>query len=404
VHYCAETFPNDNSLSSLIMKALKRTMAGEYSRELGEKVLAGQRRLASLGFKQGGSAGYGLQRILVSPDRKPKQPLALGERKSIATDRVILAPGSRNEIECVREIYRLLVEEHRTVHWIAQDLNRRRVPHPTSQWNYLDVHRILTHPKYMGYLAYGMCTSRLHTPRLSVPQKEWTIVPKAFKAIIDETTFAEAQRILKARTISQTDETLLNSLRELLKRRKRLSASEIDRAPGVASPTTFRKRFGSLIRAYELIGYGKPSDYSSCDQRQRTRALRDQLLARLVDLFPADLTIVRLGQRYRPRLEFRDHTQVVVLVCRACRLCKNDLRWIADATPNDYGLLALIARFAPGNAEYMDFHLLPSLDHRGKFQLSRKDPRLRRAIRLKSDLRGFLNAAAAFREAADNLS
>src|SRR6202040_3820844 len=46
VHYCAETFANDGTLPSLIMKALKRTMAGEYSRELGGKVLAGLKRLA----------------------------------------------------------------------------------------------------------------------------------------------------------------------------------------------------------------------------------------------------------------------------------------------------------------------------------------------------------------------
>ena len=68
VHYCAETFANDGSLPSLIMKALKRTMAGEYSRELGVKVLAGQKRLALLGFKQGGMPGYGLRRLLVSSD------------------------------------------------------------------------------------------------------------------------------------------------------------------------------------------------------------------------------------------------------------------------------------------------------------------------------------------------
>ena len=42
------------------MKALKRTMAGEYSRERGVKVFAGQKRLAHLGFKQGGVPGYGL--------------------------------------------------------------------------------------------------------------------------------------------------------------------------------------------------------------------------------------------------------------------------------------------------------------------------------------------------------
>ena len=40
IHYCAEVFANDGTLPSLIMKGLKRAMAGEYSRELGVKVLA----------------------------------------------------------------------------------------------------------------------------------------------------------------------------------------------------------------------------------------------------------------------------------------------------------------------------------------------------------------------------
>src|ERR1700685_422760 len=93
VHYCAETFTNDGTLPSLIMKTLKRTMAAEYSRELSVKVLAGQERLARLGFKQGGMPGYGLRRMLISASGVPKQELASGERKSIATDRVILVPG-----------------------------------------------------------------------------------------------------------------------------------------------------------------------------------------------------------------------------------------------------------------------------------------------------------------------
>ena len=44
VHYCAEIFSNDDALPNMIMKSLKRVMAGEYSRELGVKVFAGQRR------------------------------------------------------------------------------------------------------------------------------------------------------------------------------------------------------------------------------------------------------------------------------------------------------------------------------------------------------------------------
>ena len=63
------------------MKALKRTMAGEYSRELGVKVLAGQKRLARLGFKQGGRPGYGLRRMLVSSDRTSKASAALWRAK-----------------------------------------------------------------------------------------------------------------------------------------------------------------------------------------------------------------------------------------------------------------------------------------------------------------------------------
>ena len=49
VHYCAETFSNDGTLPSMLMKMMKRTMAGEYSRELGVKVFDGKKRLALLG-------------------------------------------------------------------------------------------------------------------------------------------------------------------------------------------------------------------------------------------------------------------------------------------------------------------------------------------------------------------
>lgn len=41
VHYCAEQFENDGSPMSSVMKTMKRTMAGEYSRELSTKVFQG---------------------------------------------------------------------------------------------------------------------------------------------------------------------------------------------------------------------------------------------------------------------------------------------------------------------------------------------------------------------------
>jgi len=69
VEYCAEDFANDGSLISNVMKNLKRAMAGEYSRELSNKVFAGQCRLVKLGFRQGGSPPYGFRRQLLEPRR-----------------------------------------------------------------------------------------------------------------------------------------------------------------------------------------------------------------------------------------------------------------------------------------------------------------------------------------------
>ena len=58
VHYCAETFANDGSLPSSIMKALKRVMAGEYSRELGVELLLVRDARLSLGSGEV-AASYG---------------------------------------------------------------------------------------------------------------------------------------------------------------------------------------------------------------------------------------------------------------------------------------------------------------------------------------------------------
>ena len=183
VHYCAEAFANDGSMPSLIMKALKRSMAGEYSRELGDKVLAGQKRLATLGFKQGGRPGYGLRRLLVDPSRNPKQLLAFGERKSIATDRVVLVPGPPHEIACVREIFRLLVEEGRTVYDVARTLNRQGIPYTDeSGWDYQAVINILTHPKYVGHHVFGRTASRLYTASVRQPQDQWVVYARCVSA------------------------------------------------------------------------------------------------------------------------------------------------------------------------------------------------------------------------------
>src|SRR6266853_1246289 len=358
VHYCAETFTNDGTLPSRIMKALKRTMAGEYSRELGVKVLAGLKRLALLGFKQGGMPGYGLRRMLVSPTGVPKQVLASGERKGIATDRVILVPGPAHEVQCVKDIYRMLVSEKRTVYAIACELNRRGVAYiGGTKWDYQAVYNVLIHPKYVGCNVFGRTSSRLYTPTVKLPKSEWIFKPGAFEPIIDAVTFAEAQKILEERTFNKTDEELLDNLQALLASERRLSLTLIQNSANVPSPSTYRNRFGSLRRAYELIGYGHPDQFGPIDLRGRTMALRDQLIARIADMFPNEVTIVRRGGRWRSRLRLSGGLIVSVLVARSIHVWRDAIRWQVDPVQHERKFLTLLARLDEPNSSFLDFHV-----------------------------------------------
>jgi DNA invertase Pin-like site-specific DNA recombinase len=386
VHYCAETFANDGTLPSLIMKTLKRTMAAEFSRELGVKVLAGQKRLAGLGFKQGGVPGYGLRRLLISSDRQPKQQLRSGERKSIATDRVILVLGPVHEVQCVREIYRLLLSEKMSVYAIAQELNKQGIEYVgNSAWDYAAVFAVLTHPKYMGCHVFGRTSSKLYTPVVRVPKSEWVLTPGAFEPIIDHATYSKAQRILQGRTINKSDDELLDSLRGLLAAKGRLSLRLIQNSEDAPSPSTYRQRFGSLRKAYELIGYGRSNQFGPVDVRRRTQALREELISRIAAMFPNDVSVVRRGGRWRSQLRLTNGSIISVLLVRSVRPWKT-LRWRVKAIPNERRFVTLLARLNEGNSSILDFHLLPDIDR--CIDISRNDSWLNRGEQL-GDLRAF---------------
>jgi DNA invertase Pin-like site-specific DNA recombinase len=385
VHYCAETFANDGTLPSLIMKTLKRTMAAEFSRELGVKVLAGQKRLAGLGFKQGGVPGYGLRRLLISSDRQPKQQLQSGERKSITTDRVILIPGPSHEVQCVREIYRMLVSENLSVYAIARELNKQGVGYMgDSEWDYAAVFTVLTHPKYAGCHVFGRTSSRLYTPVVRLPQSAWVLKPGAFEPIVAQATYSEAQRIIQARTINKSDEELLDSLRGLLAKKGRLSLSLIKNSEDVPSPSTYRDRFGGLRRAYELIGYGRPDQFGSIDLRRRTQALREQLISQIAAMFPNDVSVIRRGGKWRSLLQLSNGLIVSVIVARSIRIWKETLRWRIDSVQHERGLVTLLARLNERNDSFLDFHVIPKVERVKRFDLRLVDGWLNRGHRLSS--------------------
>lgn len=371
VHYCAETFANDGSLPSLIMKALKRTMAGEYSRDLSVKVFAGLKRLALLGFKTGGVPGYGLRRMLVSAAGVQKQELAFGERKSIATDRVILVPGPANEIQTVRDIYRMYISERRSLCSIARKLNTNGVPRPGhAQWDFMAVRMILTHPKYIGCAVFGQVSKKLNTPTVKVPKSEWTLVPGAVEALVDPATFAEAQKVLGKYRRQRTDAELLDDLRTLLSSEGRLSFTVIKNSPEVMAPGTYSDRFGSLRNAYKLIGYVYPDRRGGADTRLRTMALRKDLISQIAAAFPRDVAIVKHGVHWRSRLRLHNRLTVSVLIARSALVYKTTRRWMVEPVRRERKFITLLARLDESNRAIVDLHVFPNIDRPRPFQIS----------------------------------
>lgn len=393
VHYCAEMFGDNPDFPNMIMKVLKRTMAGEYSRELGVKVLAGQKRLAHLGFKQGGVSGYGLRRMLVGPDRQQKQELSLGQRKNLSSDRVILVPGPAHEVQVVREIYRMLIDEGRSVYAIARILNERGIQYQgQSKWNHYAVYKILTHPKYEGIHVFARTSSRLASSCVRTPKSQWVVTPGAFTRIVDHGTFAKAQDILQSRTINKSNEEILQSLRALLVSEGRLSLKLIKQCGHAPSPSVLRNRFGGLRRAYELIGYAGSRRFSFIDLRRRTQAIHDGLIADIANRFPNQVEIVRNGGKCRKTLWIRDICPVSVLVARSLRVWKSSIRWVIDPVLNEANHVTLLVQMDERNEGFQALHLLPNIDREKRFHIQQNDTWLKRGVCL-HDIAGFCDAA-----------
>jgi DNA invertase Pin-like site-specific DNA recombinase len=393
VHYCAESFVNDGSLPSLIMKSLKRMMAGEYSRELSAKVYEGSKRVSQLGFNVGGAAGYGLRRMLVSGDRQHKQELARGQHKNIKGDRVILVPGPKEEIDCVREIFRMYTEELRLPIAIARELNRRGVEYTggttRTQWYSGCVSRILNNQKYAGYNVYGRRSQKLHTPNIVIPKALWIVTPDAWTPVVDQATFEKAQQRTRDQTFFKSDDQLLTDLRGLLATKGVLNAKVI-KSSHFPSLRTYQGRFGSLSEAFVRIEYAGGRIARLLTRRKRSD-MRDDLIRQIVAAGNHGVTVVRRNKHYRPKLRLRNKTLVSVYVCPSFKIGNGESRWLLDRAHNEPNHMTLLARLNGANDDFQDFHIIPRSRTRTRWTIKVDDVWLKKGKQLAS-LADFVNA------------
>ncbi len=282
--YVAEPFTNDGTAIAHLLKAVKRTMAAEYSRELSEKVRHALRNMANLGYTLS-AAPYGLRRLLLDPNGKVKGVLEHGERKSIHTDRVILTPGPPDEIRVVRRIFHRYVYRGLGFKEIASDLNEKG--HRTAGgklWDHARVRQILEREQYIGTTVYGQTSVHLGK-RCNEPKAAWIRVEGTHEPIVPKRTFLRAQKRMESGRWARTDAHFLLPLKALYEREGFLSPALINAEPGMPCSRAYAWRFRRITNAYRQVGYTSPYEEWGRWSRARTAEPdRDGLLAKLKEL------------------------------------------------------------------------------------------------------------------------
>lgn len=362
VQYCAEQFENDGSPVSTIVKSVKRAMAGEYSRELSAKVFAGQCRLIELGYRQGGAPGYGLRRSLIDQGGSAKEELSRGQQKSIQTDRVVLVPGPAEEVENVRWIYQAFVEERKSEQEIATLLNARGVATDLGRpWSRGAVHQVLINEKYVGNNVWNRVSFKLKKKRVRNRPDMWIRADGVFEPIVDRLLFDAAQAIIRERSYRLSDEEMLDGLKRLFQERGYLSGLIIDEIDDLPSSSAYQGRFGSLLRAYQLVGFTPDRDYRYIETNRALRALHPGAMADTVaGIEQAGGQVERDPVTDLLAINGEFTASIVIVRCR--QTAAGSLRWHIRF---DTGLapdITIAVRMDQPNQEPLDYYLLPRLD------------------------------------------
>jgi DNA invertase Pin-like site-specific DNA recombinase len=364
VHYVAEQFENDGTIGSSIIKTVKRAMAGEYSRELSVKVFAGQANLISLGFRQGGAPGFGLRRMLVDQSGSPKGELARCEQKSIATDRIILVPGPADEIAIVQEIYQDFTQNGLNERDIANRLNERGILSDLGRpWTRGTIHEILINEKYIGNNVWGRTSFKLKRKHVANAQLDWIRSDGAFAPIVDRDIFEQVKTIIAARSNRLTDDQMLEMLGTILGQNGCLSGLIIDEAENCPSSSAFHSRFGSLLRAYSLVGFTPDHDYRYLEINRSLRRFHPVVLQDIIKGIDASGGSVDQNPLTDMLTINREFTAAIV-IARCKRTAAGSSRWKIRLDTALRPDITIAIRMDSENEHPQDYYILPRLDMR----------------------------------------
>jgi hypothetical protein len=182
-----------------------------------------------------------------------------------------------------------------------------------------------------------------------------------FEPIVERVLYDAAQIIIQERSRRLSDDEMLESLRRILTEKGYLSGLIIDETEGAPSSSAFQTRFGSLIRAYQLVGFTPDRDYSYIEINRDLRALHPEVMAGTISGIEhagGQVEQNPLTQVLTINGEFT--ASIAIVRCRETEA--GSLRWHLRF---DTGLapdITIAVRMDPENMAPLDYYLLPRID------------------------------------------
>jgi DNA invertase Pin-like site-specific DNA recombinase len=275
VVYCHDALEDKSMKAQAIFKAMKRVMAAEFSRSLSIKIRDAQCRMAQAGYKMGGPPGYALRRAVVGADGA-LTPLKPGEHREQGA-RIVLVHGPQHEVETVRRIFRLYLEENMQKRAIAELLNADGCADECRRfWNECKVARVLKQPRYGGDYIFHRTECAFGEARRRTPRGQWIIARNAVPPIVPRAWLAAVARRLPNAVWTDKDEAW-NCLRKLHQiKGGPLRPRDIDHTAGLPHHATFSRYFGGWARINARLDACAPPHFRARRYRSVALAVYDK--------------------------------------------------------------------------------------------------------------------------------
>ena len=154
---------------------------------------------------------------------------------------------------------------------------------------------------------------------------------------------------------------MLEGLKEVFEAQGFLSGLVIDEADALPSSSAYRSRFGSLLRAYRLVGFKPDRDYRYIEINRRLRELHPDIVAETIAGIEASGGSVERDAKTELLTINGEFTASLVIV-RCSETNAGSLRWNIRFDMSLKPDITIAVRMDRPNQRPLDYYLLPRLD------------------------------------------